>query len=234
MSLIDRAEEGLLDIADSVNISNIIKGNDTSPFDSDPYTDNWELDDEIKKKASLDTSSCKQILFEGITSNSTVRAWDIIILIPNICFLAFLILRLKKSREKLSSVNNPVLAALYGLVLICSFASVGRCLMSIMISLVSQAQIEEKTDKLLWLVLRMILFTTEVCVMAFGILSGHLVEARASVKRIVFISFIGSLAFSIIKACLEMQTVRSDSAEHLAFYYQVFNLKQKYPQFTNF
>ena len=220
MSLND-LEEAVLDIANSFNTSNIPKGNDSSPFDPDDFTDNWGPDDAIKKKASFDTSSCKQILFEGITSNSTVRAWDILILIPNMCFLAFLVFRLKKSKEKLASVNTPILTILYGMVLICSFASVGLRLMSIIISLVSEAQIEEKADKSLWLITRMFLFATEVCVMAFGLLSGHLVEARASVRRIVVASIIGSLAFCILQACLEMQTLSSNSPEHYAFYYQV-------------
>ena len=219
--IVERAEDVLLGGLNSTNSSNSAEGNDSDPFAPDDFTDNWGSIDEIKKKASLHTSSCKQILFEGITSNSTVRAWDILILIPNMCFLAFLIFRLKKSREKLASVNTPMLTYLYNLVLICSFASVARCLVSITISLVSQEQIEEKADKALWLILRMFLFATEVCVMAFALFSGHLVEARASVKRMIGTSIIASLVFSFVQTCLEMHTLRSNSPEHLPFYYKV-------------
>ena len=220
-SILDNAEEGLLDLAGSANTSNIVLGNDTSPFEDDDFTDNWGPSDEIKKKAAFNTSSCKQILFEGITSNSTVRAWDILIVIPNLCFFAFLLLRLKRSREKLTSVNTPTLTILYSLVWICSFASIGRCFLSMIIALVTQKQIDEKEDKLLWLVLRMFLFATEVCVMAFALLSGYLAEAKSSVRRIVIGSVIGSLAFTFLQGCLEMNTLQSNSSQHYAFYYKV-------------
>ena len=93
MEIAENIEEGLLDLANNVNSSSIVIGNDSNPFGDDDYTDDWGPSEEIKKKASFDTSSCKQILFEGITSTSTVRAWDILILIPNLCFLAFLFFR---------------------------------------------------------------------------------------------------------------------------------------------
>ena len=221
VSILEQGEEGLLGLLDSVNTSSQAIGNDSNPFEEDPFTDDWGPSDEIKKKAAIDTSSCKQILFEGITSNSTVRAWDILILIPNLCFFAFLLLRLKRSREKLTSVNTPTLTILYSLVWICSFASIGRCLLSMIIAMATQKQIEEKEDKLLWLVLRMFLFATEVCVMAFALLSGYLAEAKSSVKRIVIGSVIGSMAFTLLQACLEMKTLQSKSSEHYAFYYKV-------------
>ena len=218
MDILDTIEDSLIDAADSVNTSNIPQGTDKSPFDEDKFTDDWE---ETKTKVAIDTSSCKQILFEGITSNSTVRAWDILILIPNLCFFAFLLFRLKRSREKLTSVNTPTLTILYSLVWICSFSSIGRCLLSIIISVATQKQIDEKEDKLLWLVLRMFLFSTEVCVMAFALLSGYLADAKASVKRIVIGSVIGSMAYTLLQTVLEMQTLQSTSSQHYAFYYQV-------------
>ena len=218
MDILDTIEDSLIDAADSVNTSNIPQGTDKSPFDEDKFTDDWE---ETKTKVAIDTSSCKQILFEGITSNSTVRAWDILILIPNLCFFAFLLFRLKRSREKLTSVNTPTLTILYSLVWICSFASIGRCLLSIIISVATQKQIDEKEDKLLWLVLRMFLFSTEVCVMSFALLSGYLADAKASVKRIVIGSVIGSMAYTLLQTVLEMQTLQSTSSQHYAFYYQV-------------
>ena len=221
MEIAENIEEGLLDLANNVNSSSIVIGNDSNPFGDDDYTDDWGPSEEIKKKASFDTSSCKQILFEGITSTSTVRAWDILILIPNLCFLAFLFFRLKRAKEKLTSVNTPTLTILYSLVWICCLGSIFRCFMSMIIAMITQKQIEEKEDKLLWLILRMLLFATEVCVMAFALLSGHLAEAKSSVKRTVIASVIGSLAFTLLPTCLEMKTLQSNSSEHYAFYYKV-------------
>lgn len=224
MEIAENIEEGLLNLANNVNTSNIVIGNDSNPFGDDDYTDDWGPSEEIKKKASFDTSSCKQILFEGITSTSTVRAWDILILIPNLCFLAFLFFRLKRAREKLTSVNTPTLTILYSLVWICCLGSISRCFMSMIIAMITQKQIEEKEDKLLWLILRMLLFATEVCVMVFALLSGHLAEAKSSVKRTVIASVIGSLAFTLLQTILEMKTLQSNSTEHYAFYYKTANM----------
>ena len=64
LSKFSNIEEGLLDLANNVNSSSIVIGNDSNPFGDDDYTDDWGPSEEIKKKASFDTSSCKQILFE--------------------------------------------------------------------------------------------------------------------------------------------------------------------------
>ena len=57
--------------------------------------------------------------------------------------------------------------------------------------------------------------------MAFALLSGYLADAKASVKRIVIGSVIGSMAYTLLQTILEMQTLQSTSSEHYAFYYQV-------------
>ena len=67
----------------------------------------------------------------------------------------------------------------------------------------------------------MFLFSTEVCVMAFALLSGYLADAKASVKRIVIGSVVGSMIFTLLQTVLEMQTLQSTSSEHYAFYYKV-------------
>ena len=98
--------------------------------------------------------------------------------------------------------------------------------MSMIIAMITQKQIEEKEDKLLWLILRMLLFATEVCVMVFALLSGHLAEAKSSVKRTVIAFVIGSLAFTLLQTILEMKTLQSNSTEHYAFYYKVIILPE--------
>ena len=57
--------------------------------------------------------------------------------------------------------------------------------------------------------------------MAFALLSGYLADAKASVKRIVIGSVVGSMIFTLLQTGLEMQTLQSTSSEHYAFYYKV-------------
>ena len=89
--------------------------------------------------------------------------------------------------------------------------------MSIILSVATQKQVEEKEDKLLWLVLRIFMLATEVCVMAFDLLSVYLADAKASVKKIVIGSVICSMTFTLLQIVLEMQTLQSTSSEHYAF-----------------
>ena len=222
MSLLDEGVEYALDELDY--IANNTKGlegngNDTNPFgDGDMELYDTDSSTEVKKFV-LDTSSCKQILFKEISASSTVRAWDILLLIPNLCFFAFLLIRLKRSQEKLASTHAPILAALYALVMICSFVNVARCIITILICLATQLEIDEDADKVLWLVLSTFLLAMEFSVIAFGILSGHLAESKASIKRIIISSILASLIFFVFQASLELQETRPDSA---AFYYQVY------------
>lgn len=69
--------------------------------------------------------------------------------------------------------------------------------------------------------------------MAFGLLSGHLVEAKASVKRTLLASIIVSLVFTLLQACLEMKTLQSNSTEHYAFYYKTENMDRPMHLFSH-
>ena len=48
-----------------------------------------------------------------------VRVWDLMILVPNTLFLAFLLFRLRNNIGKLRSTSSPIFTAFYGLVRSC-------------------------------------------------------------------------------------------------------------------
>jgi len=170
-----------------------------------------EGDDFASKGSS--SSSCKRILYE--TLDGSTRVWDVLILIPNLIFLLFLLYRLRAARRRLAATNAPVLAAFHVLVLVCAAAGVLRCLVSIVnCNVASQTAFNglggsgQTLDKVLWVLLRAFLLATEISVMAFALLSGHL-ESRGGesgvvgVRRVVGVASTVSLIFSCLQLAME-------------------------------
>lgn len=147
-------------------------------------------------------SSCKRILYETIGAHT--RVWDVLILIPNIAFLAFLLVRFRRSRRRLAETNAPVMSAFHVLVLLSTFVSVARCVIAIVSCNASghAAFNGQAADKVLWVVLRAFLLATEISVLAFALLSGHL-DSKASIRRVVLISSSASFLFSAVQMGLE-------------------------------
>jgi len=149
------------------------------------------------------SSSCKRILYETIDQNGT-RVWDVLILIPNLCFLAFLLFRFRSARRRLAATNAPVLAAFHHLVLVCCAVGVSRCILAIVsCNIQGHAAFNGQTaDKVLWVLLRAFLLATEISVLAFALMSGHL-DSAASIRRVVAVASTVSLVFSSVQMALE-------------------------------
>lgn len=59
-------------------------------------------------------------------------------------------------------------------------------------------------DKVLWLALRAFLLATESSVLSFALLSGHVVDSRSSIKRVVAVASVVSAIFVSVQAGLEL------------------------------
>ena len=154
---------------------------------------------------------CKRILFCGLGSVSNVRVWDLLILVPNLVFAVFLAVRFRSANQKLRATNAPVFRAFYGLVAVSAVVSVVRGLVSMTIS--AATPIGDETDKLLWILLRFSLLATEMSVLVFGLGAGHL-DSQRSIRRVISVTFIISLAFSLTQAILELSS--PDASFHVA------------------
>jgi len=147
-------------------------------------------------------SSCKRILYETVGDHT--RVWDVLILIPNLAFLAFLIIRFRAARRRLGETHAPVLSAFHALVCVSTLVSVARSLIAIVSCNVGghAAFNGQAADKVLWVTLRAFLLATEISVLAFALLSGHL-DSKASIKRVVLVASTASFVFSAIQMGLE-------------------------------
>lgn len=120
--------------------------------------------------ASITEPLCQWVLYWDI-NNSRVRVWDVMILIPNALFLLFLLGRLRPNVRKLRASTSPIFTAFYGMVFGVSIISILRCVVSMTVNASMEAG--NIADRMLWLILRFFLMSTEASVITFGFYFGH-------------------------------------------------------------
>ncbi|KAI8504173.1 Transmembrane protein adipocyte-associated 1 [Branchiostoma belcheri] len=133
-------------------------------------------------------------------NNTGVRVWDVVLLVPNLLFLLFLIVSFPKAKVKLKNTNSPIFRAFYILVVIVAVISVCRCVVSMTVN--ATASLGIITDKVLWIVLRFFLLGTEMSVVVFGLMFGHL-DSRSSIKRVMLVTSFLALVYSVTQGVLE-------------------------------
>lgn len=143
---------------------------------------------------------CKWVLYDEI-GNSRVRIWDLSILIPNVLFLLFLAFRFNRARMKLRATSSPIFYAFYVLVVVNAVVSVIRCIVSMTVNAAVFAG--DLTDKILWVVVRFFLLSTEMSVLVFGLAFGHL-DSNTSIRRVLLVTSFISLAYSSSQGALEI------------------------------
>lgn len=130
---------------------------------------------------------------------SSIRLWDVAILIPNLLFLGFLCLLFQRARIKLYATNSPIFLCFYGLIWICAIFSVLRSVISMGLSSAHvKPEVQDITNKILWTIVRFVLLTAEISVLIFSLAFGHL-ESRHSIKAVLTTTGIISLAFSVVQ-----------------------------------
>ncbi|CAG0903580.1 unnamed protein product [Darwinula stevensoni] len=154
----------------------------------------------VKPSPIYDEHFCKWILYEEI-SDSSVRIWDLIILIPNVLFLVFLMVYFKQARLKLRATNSPIFLTFYALVVMNVMASLLRCVVSMTVN--AAVTFGDYVDKILYVIVRFFLLSTEISVLIFGLAFGHL-DSQTSIRRVLLVTSAVSLAFSITQGVLEI------------------------------
>lgn len=142
---------------------------------------------------------CLRVLYEDIY-NSRVRYWDVALLIPNVLFLVFLLWKLPSARAKIHATSSPMFTTFYILVFVVAVVGIIRAVVSMTVSSSSGVVI---IDKILWEITRFFVLAIELSVIILGLAFGHL-ESRSSVKRVLAITTVLSLLYSIIQGTLEI------------------------------
>ncbi|XP_051985841.1 transmembrane protein adipocyte-associated 1 homolog [Xyrauchen texanus] len=143
---------------------------------------------------------CLQILYEDI-GDSSVRFWDLTLLIPNVAFLIFLMWKLPSARAKIRLTSSPIFVAFYILVFVVAAVGITRAIVSMTVSTSTAATL---IDKVLWEITRFFLLAIELSVIILGLAFGNL-ESKSSVKRVLAITAVLSLAYSITQGTLEIR-----------------------------
>ncbi|CAF3394625.1 unnamed protein product [Rotaria sp. Silwood1] len=107
---------------------------------------------------------CVRCRTEKILS-SQIRYFDVLILIPNLIFLLFIIIKWIRRRTKLNT-NKPLLLSVTCLLLFVTLSNISRCLF-VMIFPDNAFHGQEIIVKILWLCIRFFLLWTELSVLLF-------------------------------------------------------------------
>ncbi|KAJ8260161.1 hypothetical protein GJAV_G00177800 [Gymnothorax javanicus] len=142
---------------------------------------------------------CLQVLYEDV-GNSRVRFWDLLLLVPNVAFFIFLLWKLPSARAKIRLVSSPIFITFYILVFVVAAVGITRAIVSMTVSASNAATI---IDKVLWEITRFFLLTIELSVVILGLAFGHL-ESKSSIKRVLAITAVLALVYSITQGTLEI------------------------------
>nr|XP_009511178.1 PREDICTED: transmembrane protein adipocyte-associated 1 [Phalacrocorax carbo] len=142
---------------------------------------------------------CLLLLYEDI-GKSRVRYWDLLLLVPNVLFFMFLLWKLPSARAKIRVTSSPIFTTFYILVFVVAVVGIARAVVSMTVSASDAATV---ADKILWEITRFFLLAIELSVVILGLAFGHL-ESKSSVKRVLAITTVLSLAYSVTQGTLEI------------------------------
>ncbi|XP_051752659.1 transmembrane protein adipocyte-associated 1 homolog [Ctenopharyngodon idella] len=179
------------------DVPNLVHYGNTSVFPTADNSSQFNPDREIN---ITKPHKCLQILYEDI-GQSRVRFWDLMLLIPNVAFLIFLMWKLPSARAKIRLTSSPIFVAFYILVFVVAAVGITRAVVSMTVSTSSSATL---IDKVLWEITRFFLLAIELSVIILGLAFGHL-ESKSSIKRVLAITAVLSLAYSITQGTLEIR-----------------------------
>lgn len=207
-------ENKIGNILSSTNVtSNTENDDDIDEHAFDNFDDTFMSNDEKYIKSSR---MCKKILYISICEGSTVRAWDVLLLLPNLTFLVFLIMRWSANRRKLLATNSLVFRtfhAIVGTVTALSFLR-GVISMSIAGAETHGSQNAMIADKICWIILKFVIVMSEIIIIIIGI-AGAKIDSQKAMKKVFAISSIISLIFHISESAFEFRSNDGNFIVHL-------------------
>lgn len=146
---------------------------------------------------------CQNILY-GTISESHIRNFDVILLIPNILFLMFLMYRLGVAHVQLNKIRCPIVKTVYFMVFFVCIIGTARCFVSMLLTSILKLHHKDSLPtKILWIVLRCFLLAVELSVIIFGVWAGNMQDGRKGVRKVLCLSSLCALAYSSAQATLE-------------------------------
>lgn len=147
---------------------------------------------------------CKKILYIPICEGTAVRAWDVLLFLPNLTFVLFLAIRWSSTKKKLMASHSPIFRTFHMLVGVNAFIAVLRSFLSMIIAgaLDKGENAAEASDKALWITSQALLVMTEMSVLVFGF-AGTQLDSKSSILKVSSVSVISALLYSMCQGILE-------------------------------
>ncbi|XP_056462501.1 transmembrane protein adipocyte-associated 1 homolog [Gadus chalcogrammus] len=120
------------------------------------------------------------------------------------------------SRAKIRLTSSPIFITFYLLVFVVAAVGITRAIVSMTVSASSAATI---IDKVLWEITRFFLLAIELSVIILGLAFGHL-ESKSSIKRVLAITAVLALAYSITQLPPSTSLPRYSSEPKILFSYK--------------
>ena len=149
----------------SANGSSKAGGDDDHSFD---MFDNSFMESDSTLGHIPSNRMCKKLLYISICEGSSVRAWDVLLLLPSLAFTLFLAMRWTSTRRKLSSTNSAIFRVFHALVSITTLVALCRAILAMAIA-GAASKPEDQADKLLWTIMLAVMMATEVSILVFWI-----------------------------------------------------------------
>ncbi|RWS11382.1 transmembrane protein adipocyte-associated 1-like isoform X2 [Dinothrombium tinctorium] len=143
---------------------------------------------------------CQWIVYRE-AGDTRIRFWDLLILAPNLLFFFFLLWRFKRTRQRLKTTHSLIIFTFYLLICINVIVSIARCLISMSVNAASS--VGGTADQVFWVIVRFFLLSTEISVLVFALVFGHL-DSRKSIRRVMMVTCSVSLTYSICQGTLEL------------------------------
>ncbi|CAD5218317.1 unnamed protein product [Bursaphelenchus okinawaensis] len=141
---------------------------------------------------------CDQVLVKRLPFvGFELRYWDLAILVPNLLFLLFLLLKCGNMRRKLRHTSSPLFRAFFFLVYATTLLNITRA--GISMAFTYSDPFGRFINEIIWFSLKFLALTTELAVLAFGLLLGPLDSARNLRKALFFV-----VVFSGVHAAIQM------------------------------
>lgn len=147
---------------------------------------------------------CKKILFISICEGTGIRAWDVLLLLPALFFVAFLGIRWSSTKRKLLATHSMMFRTFHFLVATNVALALFRSLVSMILFGTTDPETAQVLDKILWISLQSFMLFTEVSVLVFGLCGGQF-DSFKSIRKIIVGCFLTTIAFTLSESVFELR-----------------------------
>jgi len=163
---------------------------------------------------------CKKILYISLCQGTNVRAWDVLLFLPNVAFLIFLVIRWSSTKRKLLATHSPIFRSFHILVALNAIVTLLRSVIAMIAGSVERSELEV-IDRAGWIISIAVLTMSEISVIAYGF-AGAQLDSKRSILRVSLMSGLIASILAVICGTIEFTIPDSLFAVHQKTYFRLF------------